>query len=243
MIDLHSHILPELDDGAQRFRDSLEMAQLAVKSGVTAMVATPHCMQGGAREVTLTAKLLQEALQEDGIRLRLYVGMEIFGTMDTLRLLKEGQLLTINNSRYPLVEFAFHSDGEMETRILHQLVEAGYQPLVAHPERYYYIQEEPTILNRWKKMGCLFQINKGSLTGRFGRTPQHLAMALVDRGFATVVASDAHSPIVRTPWMQDVQELLTEEFSPVAAEYLLHRNPLSIIRNEQLLSAEPAWFE
>ena len=88
MIDLHSHILPELDDGSHSFGESLEMARLAVESGVTAIVATPHCMDDRAREVRSTVLLLREALQESGIPLRLYMGMEIFGTEDTARQLQ-----------------------------------------------------------------------------------------------------------------------------------------------------------
>lgn len=242
MIDLHSHILPELDDGARSFGQSLEMARLAVESGVTAMVATPHCMDDRAREVRSAVKLLREALQESGIPLRLYMGMEIFGTADTARLLRERKLFTINGSRYPLIEFSFRSSGEEETQILQSVIRAGYQPLVAHPERYSYIQANPELVNVWKRMGCLFQVNRGSLMGRFGNEARQMGMALVERGFAAVVASDAHSPGVRTPWMKDVWDSLSKEVSPAAAEYLLQRNPRSIIRNEQLPPAEPEWF-
>lgn len=242
MIDLHSHILPGLDDGSQSLEESLEMAWLAVESGVTGMVATPHCAQDRAREVRGAVLMLRQALQEAGIPLKLYMGMEIFGTADTVRLLRERRLFTLNGTRYPLIEFSFHSDGESETRILQSVLRAGYQPLVAHPERYAYIQHNPELVNRWKRMGCLFQINRGSLMGRFGDGAQHMALALVERGFATVVASDAHSPEMRTPWMRDVEELIEKEISPVAAQYLLLHNPRRILRNEQLPPAQPEWF-
>lgn len=242
MIDLHSHILPELDDGSRSLSQSLEMARLAVESGVTGMAATPHCIGDRAQEVRSAVLLLREALREAGIPLRIYMGMEIFGTADTARLLREGKLFTVNSSRYPLIEFAFYSDGGEETRILQSVIQAGYQPLVAHPERYSYIRENPELVNLWKRMGCLFQVNRGSLTGRFGNDVRQMGMTLVERGFASVVASDAHSSAVRTPWMRDVWELLTREVSPVAAEYLLLRNPQSILKNEQLLPAEPEWF-
>lgn len=242
MIDLHSHILPELDDGAGSLSESLAMARLAVESGVTRMVVTPHCVDDRVLEVQRAYSLLKEALLEYEIPLKLYLGMEIFGTSNTARLLQEGRLLTLNRTRYPLVEFSFYSDGEEETHILRSILKAGYQPIVAHPERYVYVQEDPELINRWKQMGCLFQVNRGSLLGRFGRRPQYMAGELVERGFATVVASDAHSPRRRTPWLQDAWELLSQELSPVAAEYLLKRNPASILKNEQLPTAEPEWF-
>lgn len=242
MIDLHSHILPELDDGARDLDETLSMARLAVKSGISHMVATPHCTDGGARAVWESVSFLRQALQEMRLPLKVYAGMEIYGTRDTARLLSEGKLLTLNRSRYPLVEFDFESDGIMETRILQSLLQAGYCPLVAHPERYLYIQREPQILNEWIRMGCLLQINKGSLIGRFGPVCQELAMALADRGFAAVVASDAHSATSRTPWMYDAWDLLARHISPIAAEQLLLENPKKILSNEPVMGAKPDWF-
>ena len=104
------------------------------------------------------------------------------------------------------------------------------------------MQENPEILNLWVQMGCLLQINKGSLLGRFGHIEKQLAFALVDRGFAFAVASDAHSSQVRTTWMLDVERLLREEFSDAAAEVLLQRNPLKILKNETIRGREPHWF-
>ncbi len=242
MIDLHSHILPELDDGARNLQESLEMARMAVDSGITAMVATPHCALGRASEVLESWQLLSEALQESGIPLKLLPGMEIYGTFDTLRLLQERKLLTLNGSRYPLVEFSFQSTGDEETQILRSLCKAGYRPVVAHPERYAYVQRNPRLVNRWYRMGCLLQVNRGSLLGRFGRQAQQTAFELVDRGLASVVATDAHTARIRTPWLRDVRELLSGEISPQCARMLLLENPRRILKNEEIPQMEPDWF-
>ena len=87
---------------------------------------------------------------------------------------------TKKGARYPLIEFAFQSSGEEETLILRSVCRAGFRPLVAHPERYTYLQHDPEIVNRWCRLGCLFQVNRGSLLGRFGGHAQALAYALVD---------------------------------------------------------------
>lgn len=242
MIDLHSHILPELDDGSRNLRESLEMARMAVESGITVMTATPHCAHDRVEEVLESWQLLRDALAESEIPLTLLPGMEIFGTADTLRLLQDGKLLTLNDSRYPLVEFGFHSLGDEETTILRGLCKAGYRPIVAHPERYSYVQSNPRLVNRWFRMGCLIQVNRGSLLGRFGRQAQAMAAELVERGFATVVATDAHSARVRTPWMRDVRELLTREVSPQCARTLLLDNPRRIVQNKPMHDVEPEWF-
>ena len=243
MIDLHSHILPELDDGAQSLQDSIAMARMAVDSGVTAMVATPHCVHDRTRDVYDAWNLLQQALKENEIPLKLFLGMEIFGTMDTARLLMDGKLFSLNGSRYPLIEFSFRSDGIEETRILRSVCKAGFRPIVAHPERYAYIQQDPEIVNRWHRMGCLLQVNRGSLMGRFGRHAHAMAFELVDRGFAAVVASDAHSPRARTPWMEDVWKMLSKEISPRCSRTLLLDNPKRIIKNEEIPPVQPEWFE
>ncbi len=242
MIDLHSHILPRLDDGSQSLEESLAMARLAVESGVQAMVATPHCADGRAREVSDSWQLLRAALEEMQIPLRVYPGMEILGTADTVRLLRQGQLITINDSRYPLMEFPFRAEVRENTEILKSVICAGYRPVIAHPERYECVQLDPRCINTWHEMGCLLQVNRGSLLGRFGSAARDMAFALVDRGFAAVVASDAHSPRMRTPWLQDVYGMLEEEFSPAAARYLLRRNPKSIIKNEDIPFVKPEWF-
>lgn len=242
MIDLHSHILPGLDDGARDMDTALRMAALAVHSGVGTMVVTPHCAYDRVAEVREGLARLRRALDAAGIPLRVYPGMEIFGSYETARLLREGRLLTLNGSRYPLIEFSFDTDGAEETAVLQSVRQAGYVPLVAHPERYQCVQEDPELINLWKKMGCLFQVNRGSLLGRFGEVPRLVAWELVGRGFATAVASDAHSATRRTPWMRDIREELARRISPNAAAWLLEENPRRIINDERLPSAEPEWF-
>lgn len=242
MIDLHSHILPELDDGSQSLQESLAMARMAVDSGVTAMAVTPHCTGDRATEVYQSWKLLRLALKECAIPLKLFPGMEIYGTEDTLQLLKDGKLFTLNGSRYPLIEFSFHSDGELETRILRSLCKVGLRPIVAHPERYSYLQYDPEIINRWYRMGCLMQVNRGSLLGRFGSRAQEMAETLVTRNFVVAVSSDAHSPQTRTPWMKDVKNLLSQDFSPGCARTLLLDNPRRILKDEPIPPVKPEWF-
>lgn len=242
MIDLHSHILPGLDDGARDLEESLRMADMAVRSGVTAMVATPHCAGDRTVEIRESLAYLRAGLHSSRIPLRVYAGMEIFGGPDTAAMLQRGELLTLAGSRYVLMEFEFESDGETQTQVLQSVVQAGFTPLVAHPERYRYVRENPEWINLWKRMGCLFQVNRGSLLGRFGPGARHMAMELTGRGFATVVASDAHSASMRTPWMGDVWELLSRRFSPDAAVWLLRNNPGRILKNEQIPPAEPEWF-
>ncbi len=248
MIDIHAHILPGVDDGSPDLESSLAMAEMAVESGVTHMVATPHCniprrfSNYWGESLQRQFEYFRHALRRARIPLHLYTGMEIFGTFDTPELLQEGMLTTLGGSRYPLIEFPFHGFGRQATEILDAVVSLGYRPVVAHPERYRYTQEDPALLNDWVEMGCLLQVNRGSLLGRFGRAEEALAIALVDRRFAFAVASDAHSHLVRTPWMQDVRDFLCDQFSDDTAQQLLEENPRKLLKNAEIDFAKPNWF-
>ena len=248
MIDIHAHILPGVDDGAADMDSALEMAAMAVESGVSTLVVTPHCMDYAHRKNFWDQQLEMEIanfrhrLKQENIPLEIMPGMEIFGNHRTPQYIKQGKMIGLNHSYYPLIEFAFYNYASQATEILGELINMGLRPVIAHPERYRYVQDDPAILNMWTEMGCLLQINKGSLLGSFGRTEQALAFEMVGRGFATAVASDAHTPVMRTTWMKDVQRLLREEFSPSTAKKLLETNPAKILKNEKIRWEEPHWF-
>lgn len=240
MIDLHTHILPGLDDGSPDLETSVLMAAVAAESGVTHLVATPHSNQRGAFENYASQALqvrfdcLCAAVREAGIPLELSLGMEIFGTGDVLQLLHDGRLLTLGGGRYLLIEFGFHEDPLRIERLLDALLAAGYWPVVAHPERYYGLQRMPNYLFDWANRGIVLQVNKGSLFGRFGRGAQALAAAMLERGLVGCVASDAHGPDVRTPDLAGAWDYLAERYSEELARCLLEDNPGRILRSEPL---------
>lgn len=248
MIDIHAHILPGLDDGARDLESALAMAELAAESGVTVIVATPHSNLPGCRANYWDGELrrefvnFQKALNDAEAAVTIFPGMEIFGTPDVPELLREGKLITLARSRYLLIEFPFQDYDRQATQILANVAAMGYRPVVAHPERYRYVQEFPPLLNRWVEMGCLLQVNKGSLMGRFGRAEEMLSLSLLDRGFAAFVASDAHSPAVRTTWMMDVRDFLSEEYSEPLAQLLLEDNPKKLLEDADIQIKEPEWF-
>lgn len=244
MTDIHAHILPALDDGSLDMVCSLEMAEIAVESGVEAMVATPHCNQRGyfenyaSEELLGNFRTLQNELKRSDIPLRVYLGMEVFGTEDAAMLFCEGKLLTINGGRYMLTEFDFGADAYFMDRVLYSLRDAGCVPVVAHPERYEALQYSHSIVTKWLGDGMGIQINKGSLSGRFGRNARQLAYELLEQGLVSCIASDAHGTVQRTPDMSDIHEFLAVEYSPELARLLLKDNPNRIVQNRPLLSAQ-----
>jgi len=238
MIDLHTHILPGLDDGAADIYDTLEMAEMAVKSGVTAMVATPHCNIPGlydnyyGEEYVRVFQETERMLEKERIPLTLYAGMEVFMRENVPSLLCDGKLLTINAGHYILTEFSFDEDPRFAEKMLRQVYEIGLIPVIAHPERYEFVKDCPEIVLGWKQKGYKVQVNKSSLQGRFGRRIGYLAQEMLREELVTVVASDTHSPFQRTPNLEDVYEELSLEYSEEYLQMLFHKNPLRICNDQ-----------
>lgn len=244
MIDIHAHILPGIDDGARDIYDTLDMAAMAAESGVTAMIATPHCNLPGGYGAYFNEEYMEayryaaEAIEQERIPLKLYPGMEVFASPGLSELLAEGRVMTLNESRYLLVEFDFEEDEEYAAAILRQIQRMKAVPVVAHAERYAFVQEHPEIVKEWQKQGILVQVNKGSYQGRFGRRAAGTAWLLTDHYLVTAVASDAHSPQMRTPYMADVRRELLREYPREYVQALFEDNPRAILEDRPVLRFE-----
>lgn len=239
MVDIHCHILPGIDDGAADLYDSLSMASLAEKSGVKAIVATPHCNVPGSpsnyfdrhfREILIKTR---KAFEAEGISVKLLGGMEVFATYDLPELIKEGKILTINQSRYLLVEFGFYEEPEFAQIMVRRLRELNVVPVIAHPERYEFIKEDLEFAKNLKAEGCVFQANKGSFLGRYGSSTEKCAFELINNRLIDVIASDAHNPDIRTPHMTGALEKLNGKYD---AKSLFSTNPRLICTNKTLFN-------
>ena len=248
MIDIHAHILPMLDDGAESVEDAVIMAELAAENGVSTIVATPHSSPYESAKVTdceyvyETLKMLQSRIDSADIPVKLLPGMEVFASDDIVDRLRRKSLLTINDSRYVLVEFGFREQPYMIDTFIGRLVSASYIPIIAHPERYPFVQENPDISYDWIYGGCLLQANKGSFFGRFGRRAYETAMTLMRHNVINAVASDAHGPFMRTTSLSEIHELISDMFSLEYADILLEKNPQRIVSDKEPLVFEPIPF-
>ena len=240
MIDIHAHIIPGIDDGSADMNESLHMAEIAIESGVDAIVCTPHSnldrRQLNYWDEELAGRLaeLNEEVQHldsyERRPLKLIPGMEIFGTEDTADLIRDGKLIGLNFTDNYLIEFGFGRGDTYMTRILNKMLSAGVKPIVAHPERYACVQDDSDVAKLWVEMGCRLQVNKGSLFGRFGRSVWRTAGELLEEDLVSFVASDAHGPFQRTTKLQDAWDFLFDEFSPEMADALLTENQLDMLR-------------
>ena len=245
MIDLHCHILPGVDDGAFRMEDAIEMAWMASDSGVTTIVATPHCnLPNSEQKNYISSELkyhfyrLQRRIKQEKIPLTILPGSEVMCTPDVPKLIRSGNLLTLAGSDYLLVEFFFDEESHYMDEMLSAIKAEGLIPVIAHPERYEAIQENPAIVERWFRNDYVIQLNKGSILGNLGRQAAFAADWILSQGLAHVVASDAHSPTVRTTNMTELREYLTGLCSSGYTEVLLDINPNRIINNLPILQAE-----
>lgn len=239
MIDLHCHIIPYIDDGAKNVEIACAMAKHAWRNGVKTIVATPHCnlrdvrANYRGREYSLMFSMFRALLRQRGIPITLLPGAEVFAHDDNIRELIEGNhLVTINHSRYLLVEFGFHLDGRVISRTLQSIARRGLIPVIAHPERYDSVQAFPDLVSQWYERGYVIQVNKGSLLGRLGKDAQRTAFELLNEGLAHVIASDAHDMKYRPPGFHSLIKSLN--INPAYLRALLETNPQRIISNKPL---------
>lgn len=237
MIDLHLHILPGVDDGSRNMDDSLAMADLAARSGVSTLVATPHSNQMGRFENFWSASLsaafddLQAQVEKAKIPITILKGMEIFASEDMGEKIHDGRLIGLSQSRYYLVEVPFGAQPAWIEARLQEMQARGVTPLIAHAERYYCVQDDPVLAYNWLREGCRIQVNKGSFLGRFGRTAERTARLLMENDLISCVASDAHSPEMRTPWMRDAWDFLIRHGGEQYARRMLEGNPEKILQD------------
>ena len=240
MIDIHLHILPEVDDGAQTMEESIGMARIALESGVDRVIATPHCNHPfracgySADELVERADAFRGELKKRGIPLKVYDGMEIFVDENTGRLLREGKLFGLNHGKYYLLEFPFDAEPSWIDERLDEIASPEVIPLIAHVERYYCAQSDPQIIYRWLRGGCEIQVNKGSFFGVFGRAAQKTAETAIENGLVSCIASDAHDMETRSPWMKDIDAHLKKYYNNKITSLLLEEYPERMLNSREV---------
>lgn len=240
-IDIHTHILPRLDDGSQDEEISIQMAQIAAGTGTKCLVCTKHTdmtepvSREDGRLIEEGVHWLRDELRRERIPLEVLPGMEIMASEDIRSKIREGLLFGINHSRYFLVEFPFDAPVDYIAFVLDEMRSLnGVVPVIAHPERYYCVQELPEQVYYWVMDGCLTQCNRASFEGKFGNREEVTALRLLDANLVTCIASDAHSSHRRTPRLENGFRQLSSRYGEWAADLLLREHPERMIRNELL---------
>lgn len=234
MIDLHAHLLPGADDGPATLEDAAAMCRIAAADGIEALVVTPHqrhaLWENGDRG--LLAVLLARLREAVGPAPCLHLGAEIRVDSELLAemdLYPEGGPLPLAGSRYLLLEFPSHGPAPDPLALIHELVLAGWFPIVAHPERIPWMAEDGMLLDELAERGALLELTAMSILGGFGRQPQKCCAALLDRGRAHVVASDAHDRLERVPRLAEAYRAVAAGWGETTARRLFVDNPAAVL--------------
>ncbi|MCR5666840.1 MAG: hypothetical protein K6G01_08420 [Eubacterium sp.] len=237
-VDIHSHMLPGIDDGSRSWDETMTLAQMAVRGGTDTLVCTNHTNIPGlyenyeSEQLRQLFRLLKERLEQEKIPLKILRGNEVFSTPGIQNLLQEKNVIPIGDTNYYLVEFSFREQPEFIEDVLYGMMQDGFRPILAHPERYDCVQEYPRLVFQWMRQGVLTQINKQSLLGQFGREVRMAAQSLFEHNLITCIASDAHSPEHRTTDLTEIAEYLSDSYGEGAAYTLLNENPRRIIEGK-----------
>ncbi len=231
MIDIHCHILPEVDDGPKSWDVAVEMCRMAVADGITHTVATPHANDRYAYDRPYLSELLDQLRERVGPSLKFSLGCDFHLSFENLeRALENPHTYTIGETNYLLVELSNFSVPNQISECFTRLGDRGLTPILTHPERNPILQQTPLRILEWAEQGCLIQVTASSLTGFWGERPEIIARWLLERSAVHVLASDAHETKRRIPNMSAARAVAEKMAGAEYAEALVVGNPGAIVR-------------
>lgn len=234
--DIHCHILPEIDDGAQNVTETIQMLQEAYKDGIRNIIATPHYhpRRGHAPKEKVLERLEQvrEIVKKQFPGMNLYQGQEIYWCHDALDKIKDKELLTLQNSQYLLVEFSVGTELRKIMDGLNNLLLQGYSPILAHVERYEALVQDMQAVEELTEAGVYLQVNGGSLMGQLGGSRKRFIKKLLKADLVSFIASDAHDSKKRKPQLSKCADYVTKKFGKEMTERIFYENPKKVIENK-----------
>ena len=241
MVDIHSHILWDIDDGSKSKEMTIRMLKKAELGGTSKIVATPHFCPGYCEktftEIQEAFKKVKTIIKEENVSIEVYLGQEVYFTNNIIKDYEDGVISTINNSRYMLIEFNMREFDLIDvTEVLYELKLKGVTPVIAHPERYIKFIENEILINEFIKEGYLFQLNTGSLRGDFGKKVKKLAKKLLKNKIYSFIGSDGHRDEKRDTNMGIVKRLIKDReylnYLKNSGEDLIENREVKFVGNE-----------
>ena len=235
VVDIHSHILPEVDDGPKSWDVSVAMCQAAAADGITHMVATPHANDRYHYDREYLQGLVNHLQERVGDALKIGLGCDFHLSIDNIRdAIAHPTRYAIEDTRYMLVEFSNYSVPQQTTDSFLKLGDAGLTPVITHPERNPILRESLQRVVEWAEQGCVVQITGSALTGFWGERAQRAAEWLLERQAVHVLATDAHDTEKRVPILSTSRDAAAELCGDEVADALVEGNPRAIVSNEPL---------
>ena len=236
MIDVHSHLIPTVDDGATTIEDTAKMLKEAEKAGFTDIILTSHYMpeyyEVEAQIVNTWTHELKSILDKENISINLYTGNEVYITEDIDKLITSNSICTLAGSRYLLMELPMSSNVKYLNNILFTLKSMQIVPVIAHPERYEYVQENPDMIRELIEQGCLIQCNYASTIGFYGSKAKKTLKLLLKKDLVHLLGSDCHKPNTIYKDMEKITKKLKKMISEEQFYRITVENPNMILKNE-----------
>jgi protein-tyrosine phosphatase len=243
-VDIHTHVIPAIDDGSTSMLETVEMLRVAHDSGTRGLVATPHMFLDGYEkndillvndrfaDTVAALKEYRERPEYAFIReMRLSLGSENYASIEFIDALARGCVVPINGGRYLLVEFSPFLPLPKIEMILQRVIQYGYLPVVAHTERITAVQEKPARVENLAAMGCFFQVNADSFLDSANSRLRKTSLTLAKSGLVHVIASDGHRPSRRPPILLRASEELQRKFPQQSVQRWLQDNPARMVDN------------
>jgi len=235
MVDIHSHILLEIDDGARSWEMAVQMCQMAAEDGIQHMVATPHANHEYPYRREEFSSLLRELESRIQPKIGLSLGCDFHFSFENLEdLMQHPESYTIGRTPYLLVEFSDFAIPPGVSSKLQELMDWGLRPIVTHPERNPLLQRTPQRVLHWVECGCILQVTASAFTGRWGKRAQGVAEWLLRHDAVHVLATDAHSLSSRPPILSAAREAVAKLCGQELADVLVDGNPRAIVNGEEL---------
>ncbi len=240
MIDIHNHVLPNIDDGSKSIEMSLNMLKCAHEQGITDVVNTVHFqhplflnIDHSLENFERITKSLQSKLDEYEIPIKIHLGSEVFYYENLLKISNE-PLTTMGGGKYMLIEFSPKNIPNSQKQTLFDLKMSGITPIIAHPERYKLVQENFSIVYDWINAGCLIQVDSGSVLGLMGEKAKKSSHLIIQEMCCHVLASDAHNDSNRNFTIKEAYSYVKTVVGKKKADLMVYEHPSSIIRGEDL---------
>lgn len=239
MIDFHSHIIPNIDDGSTSMKDTINMINEARQAGFTEIISTSHYIQKYydldcfEREKILDI-IKKKVSEKNEINIKLYLGSEIYFTPEIIELIKNKKASTINSTRYLLFELPMNTKPLFVKEMVYELMQNGYIPIIAHPERYTYVQENIQYIEELAGMGALFQSNYGSIIGMYGNSAKKTLKKLLKNNLISFLGSDVHRTGQIYPKIPKALKKLRKILSAEELEKLTTLNAQRVLKDEDL---------
>lgn len=197
MTDTHSHILFNIDDGSNNIEESIAILKEMAEVGFKHVILTPHYIEGTEYSVTNEEKdirfaLLEKRIKEENLDITIHLGNEIFLHSNLIASIEGAKCYGLNKSNYLLVELPFHNQIRGLIDILYEFKVKGYTPIIAHPERYTYLQDNPDLVDKLKEEGTLFQCNYSSILGYYRKDAERLMKYMLKKHYVDYLGTDIH---------------------------------------------------